>query len=322
MLQKRLIVSILTVFFVVFSLNTVFAEVTFPVKPITVIVPYGPGGGIDTFTRGLTSSSNKYLDQPIVISNVKGGGGSTGIVQVLNSKADGYTLLAQDVNVTTLQLFQEDCPFNNKSLEPIALAMKGPTWMLSPGDRPWEDIQGFVKAAKESPGKLKIGIAGPNSIQLLMGLAIKDYYDLDVTIIPYASGSDTMVSVLGGHADAVIIHSPMGLEDYKAGKIKIIASGAPTNQVVGLDKEVPILKDLGINDEFGFYRGIFAPAGIPSEVKDILVDVFKKMAKDEAFKNFGESWGLKPYWGPPEELRKMMNDYYDSLSKLKNRLLE
>lgn len=287
-----------------------FSGEEYPARSITVIATFKAGGGVDRYTRGLTTTANKYLGQHIVVKNVAGAGGATGALEVFRAKPDGYTLMSIDSSLTTLEIFQ-DLPFSYKDFEPIAMAMRCPTWFLCNSARPYKSIQDLIDAAKKNPGKISVGVAGPSGSQFLMARAFESALDLDLNIIPFSGGADLMAKLVGNLIDAGVIHSPMGLDFVQKGDMRILVAGGPVDVVV-YDKTIPTFEEIGIPMEFSVYRGIFAPPGTPEHIIDILDEAIKKMCEDEHFINFGKTWGVMPKYADSTEFRKILDKDYET----------
>lgn len=324
MLKKKVLILVLMVMLLsLFLFGTgqiAFSGEEYPTRPITVIATFKAGGGIDRYTRGLTATANKYLEQQIVVKNVSGAGGATGAMEVFGAKPDGYTLMSIDSSLTTLEIFQ-DLPFSYKDFEPIAMAMRCPTWFLCNSARPYKSIQDLIDAAKKNPGEISIGVAGPSGSQFLMARAFESALDLDLNIIPFSGGADLMAKLVGNLVDAGVIHSPMGLDFVQKGDMRILVAGGPVDIVV-YDKTIPTFDDIGIPMEFSVYRGIFAPPGTPEHIIDILDEAIKKMCEDEHFINFGKTWGVMPKYADSTEFRKILDEDYETFAYVYKEIIQ
>lgn len=322
MLKSKRVVFVLAILLLVGVVSMGIAAPKYPTKPITMIVPFPAGGGVDVFARLLAADAQTYLGQPIAVINVEGSGGATGAYQCVRAKADGYTLMAIDSSLTTLLVFQS-LPFDYDSFEPIGMVVQCPTWIVTPADRPWKTIEELIAAAKEQPGKISMGVAGSSGSQFLMSLAFEHALDLDFNIIPYSGGAPLITALVGGHVDTGVIHSPMCLDYVEEGTMRILVAGDSMEPVMYKGKDtVPTFADLGIPYRFSVYRGIFAPKGTPKEVVEALGAGFEKMTKDPKFIKANQDTGVTPTWVGPEEFRKILDSDLETYQKIKKELVK
>ncbi len=293
----------------------------FPTREITVVATFAAGGGVDTYTRGLVATAEKYLGQPMVVRNVTGAGGATGAIEVYRSAPDGYTLMSIDSSLTTLEVFRgDDLPFRVEEFEPIGAVMYSPTWIISNTAQTYSTIHELIEAARARPGEVSMGTAGPAGSQYLMARAFESALDLDLNIIPYDGGGTLMAQLAGDHADSGVIHTPVGLDYVEAGEIAVLAVGGPDDAVV-YDLDVPTFDDLGVPMEFMVYRGLFAPPGTPQEIVDILAEAVRQMAEAPEFEAFGERWGVRPTYYGPEEFRALLQRDYETFMSVYGELV-
>lgn len=271
-------------------------KLDYPKETIHIVVTFGAGGGNDLIARAVAAGMETLVGKSVVVDNITGAGGMTGSFEVVNSNPDGYTILCQDASLTSLFVTQKDeVPFTLDDLTPIGSVYTCPTWALSNSEKGYETLQDFVDAAKANPGTLTIGTAVTTGAQYLMACAIVDYFDLDVTIIPYEGGGELKTAVLGGHVDMGIIHSPILLPEVKEGMVNVLVAG---DSLDGIGEEslrsVKTLKDYGLDTTFSSTRGFFVPNGTPAEVVSYLEQVLADVLETEAMKEFATTFGYQP----------------------------
>jgi tripartite-type tricarboxylate transporter receptor subunit TctC len=243
----------------------------------------------------------------MVVQNVTGAGGATGAIEVYQSKADGYTLMSIDSSLTTLEVFRGDkLPFKSTDFEPLGIVMYSPTWIISNTARTYKTIDELIAAARENPGEVSIGTAGPSGSQFLMAKVFENALDLDLNIVPFDGGGTLMAKLAGNQVDAGVIHTPVGIDYIEKGDIAILALGGPRDAVAVDVADVPTFDDLGIPEKFMVYRSLFAPPGTPQERIDILAEAVEKMAKADHFQDFGAEWGVLPTFMPPEKAKELL----------------
>ena len=173
----------------------------YPTKPITIIIPFGPGGHSDLVTRPLTTVSQKYLGQPLVVKMMPGGQGIIGTEAVAKSPADGYTLLAAGAGWNSALPALEGRSKGPDDLEPVALLGKGSTLMAVRADSPHKTLKDLVAFIKANPGKVTIGIGGPYTTSETFWRWMIKTHGINVRLVKFGGGSQMMLAGLGGHVD-------------------------------------------------------------------------------------------------------------------------
>jgi tripartite-type tricarboxylate transporter receptor subunit TctC len=292
----------------------------YPSKTIHLVVPWKAGGGTDSIGRGIAEAIKTVIDQSVVVDNISGAGGVTGSIKVARSKPDGYTLLMNGTTDMTAALTFKDLPLSLDDFVYIGGFFQSPTWVLAHKDRGYKDLAEFLSKAKQNPGKLTLGTAGPAGAQMLMASAIKGISKADFRIIPYSGGKDLKKALIGNQVDAGIIHAPVLLAEVKEGLIDVLGTGMPLDKITYAPvRNTPTLKDINVPIEIGITRGVYAPKGMSKEVAGKLFDIVEKAAKSDSFKKFGDRFGFLPIWIPgPEfeqQIRKELKLFKDIKAK-------
>ena len=270
----------------------------YPKETIHIIVTFSAGGGNDVIARAVASGLEQVTGQTVVVDNITGGGGMTGSYEAMSANPDGYTILCQDASLTAALVTQAgQIPLTLDDMIPVASVYSCPTWALSNSENGYETLQDFVDDAKANPGKLTIGTAVTTGAQYLMACAIVDYFDLDVTIIPYDGGNELKAAVLGNHVDMGVIHSPILLPEVKEGLVNVLVAG---NSLEGINEEslrgVKTLADYGMDYSFSSTRGFLLPKDTPAEVVSYLEDAFEKALDTYVVKEFADTFGYAPHY--------------------------
>ncbi len=287
----------------------------FPTKPIRIINAFKPGGATDTAIRGLTQSSDSFIDQPIIIEAVTGGGGVTGILKAAKSKPDGYTLLVADTVMTTLPLFQKNLPVSAEDFKPVGVFNLRGAWLLTRPSKGWNSLDEFVKAAQAAPGELTVGVPALSSPQHMTVIALEDHYEIDVNIVPYGGGAPTMAALLGDQIDAAMPGAPAGLDSINAGDAVFLV--ASTNiELKKFEGEIISLKDEGVNHDLGIWTAVWAPKDTPNEVMARLVEIFGAMATSLEWTDFARGYGVTPIWKPGAEAATYIEESGKSMADL------
>ena len=279
----------------------------YPSKTIHIVVPWKAGGGTDSIGRGIAEAIKTVIDESVVVDNISGAGGVTGSIKVARSKPDGYTLLMNGTTDMTAALTFKDLPLSLDDFVYIGGFFQSPTWVLAHKDRGYKDLAEFLSKAKQNPGKLTLGTAGPAGAQILMASAIKGISKADFRIIPYSGGKDLKKALIGDQVDAGIIHAPVLLAEVKEGLIDVLGTGMSLDKITYAPiRNTPTLKEINIPIEIGITRGVYAPKGLSKEIAGKLSTIVEKAAKSDSFKKFGERFGFLPIWVPGPEFEKQI----------------
>lgn len=248
----------------------------FPNRPITMIVPFPPGGATDIQIRKLSELASKHLGQPIVVTNKPGAGGTMGAVTLASAKPDGYTLSQIPVGVFR-QPHITKTAFDPKELTYIVGVSGYLFGAAVRADAPWKTFPELVSYAKANPGKLRYGSIGVGSVQHTTMESVAATQGLEWLHVPYKGNSEVNLALLSGQIDFSSDGSGWAsLVD--AGKVRLLAvygENRPKNW-----PDVPTLKELGFDISESSPYGIGAPAGLPSDVRSTLHDAFKKAIND------------------------------------------
>jgi tripartite-type tricarboxylate transporter receptor subunit TctC len=243
----------------------------YPTRPITLIVPYAPGGGNDVLARGVAEPMSKTLDQPIVIENHGGAGGSIGTRQVAKSVPDGYTLGLGGTGTLAIDptLYPNAGYDPRKDFAPVGLIATGPLIILVNPSLPAHSVQELIALAKAQPGKLNYASAGKGSGIHLGTVLFADTAGIELIHVPYRGSGPALTDLLGGHVSIYFSSLPPAIGLVKDGKLRALG-------VTGL-KRSPILPDVPTVAEQGLpgfeavlHYGIVAPAGTPRPIIDKL----------------------------------------------------
>lgn len=272
----------------------------FPAQPIRIIVPISPGGATDVGTRGLTATAAEAISQPLIIDNVVGAAGVTGMVQVMNAKPDGHTLLSFDSSLITLPMFQPNVPVRLAQFRPVGIFQIRGAWLLTRPKSGWKTLDDFVQAARSRPGQLTVGVPSKGSPQELAVTALEDTYKIKVNIIPYQGGAPTMAALLGDQIDAAMTGSPAGLDSIKSGQAIFLIASTKID-IEGFPGKITSFADAGIPHDVSIWTAIWAPAKTPDPVVTELGNIFGRMAKHPKYTEFSKQYGTAPVWMGPEQ---------------------
>ena len=263
------------------------AQAGFPSKPITMIVPFPPGGLADTVGRPVAEAMSKNLHQPVVIENKGGAGGGIGMAQAAKAPADGYTILMALSSYSVLpeadRILGRPQMYAFNALRPVARFTADPTVLAVRADAPWKTVKEFVEDARKRPGQLNFGSSGNYGTMHVPMEILKQVANVHITHIPYTGAGPAVVALLGGQVDALSTGPATVLQHVKAGKIRVLGHwGAGRLQTL---PEVPSLKEAGYNAEYAQWSGLFVPAGTPEPVVQRLREAARAAANDPKVKD-------------------------------------
>ena len=293
------------------------AQNAYPTRPIDLIVPAGAGGGTDVLARAFSEAARKHLPQPITVINRPGASGMIGHGEMINAKPDGYKLaivFAEIVIVPHLgqtKLSYEDfVPIARLNADPAAITVKA--------DSPWRTIEEFLAASKAKPGELKMGNSGPGSIWHLAHAAMEEKTGVKYIPVPFSGAAPAVLSLLGGHVDAVAVSPGEVAAHVSEGKLRTLAVMAD-RRVKGFDN-VPTLKERGIDLSIGTWRGLAAPKGTPPEVLAVLADATRKSAEEPVLREALDRLSMGYAYADAETFRAAMKQDNEVFRQLVNRL--
>lgn len=257
-----------------------------PTKPVTMIVPFPPGGLADLVARPVAEAMSRELGQPVVIENKAGAGGGIGMSQVAKAKPDGYTVLMALSSLTVIPeadaVLARAPMFALADLRPIARYTADPTVLAVRADAPWKTAQQFVDDVKKRPGVLNYGSSGNYGTMHVPMEILAQNAGLKMTHVPFTGAGPAVVALLGGQIDAVSTGPATVLQQVKAGKLRVLAHWG--NEPLGALLEVPSLKSAGYNAEYAQWSGLFIPKDTPEPVAQRLRAAARAAAQDAKVK--------------------------------------
>jgi len=262
---------------------------TFPSRPITLVVPFPPGGSTDTAARIIGERMRIPLGQTVVIENVGGAGGTIAMQRVARAAPDGYTI---DIGQWDTHVGAIIYPINfdlQKDFEPIGLMSNNPQLMIARKGFPADDLKGLVAWSKANPN-------GPtfvdqNAAAKLTGILMQQATGTTVQFIPYRGAGPAMQAMLAGQVDLMVVQAAVTLPQARAGTVKILANLSPERS--------PVVPGVPTSDESGVPKlyasgwfGLFAPKGTPKEIIARINSAMVQALADPAVKTRFSDLGL------------------------------
>jgi putative tricarboxylic transport membrane protein len=254
----------------------------YPTRPITAIVPFAPGGPVDTITRIVGEHMSRTLGQPIVIENVAGAGGTTGSARAMRATPDGYTIMTghMGTHAAAVGLYPDLAYDPRTDFEPLALLAGTPTLIYARKDFPPATLTEFVAYAKANADKLNVAHAGVGSVAHATCTLLNSILGIKPTMVPYNGGAPALNALVAGQVDYMCDQIINGMAQVQAGQIKAYAIATP--------KRHPLLPNIPTTAEAGLpayqasaWNAMFAPKGTRKAVLDTLNAAIVKALDDD-----------------------------------------
>jgi tripartite-type tricarboxylate transporter receptor subunit TctC len=263
------------------------ADEAYPTRPVTIVVPFPPGGIADLTARPLAAALERGFKQPVVVTNKAGAAGAVGTQSVAIAKPDGYTLLLGLVSISTIPevdaLFGRPPAFTREQFVGIARLNADPPLLVVSAEMPWTSVQELLDAARKRPGEITYtssGIYGASHVPLEMLLHAGG--GLKMRHLPTTGGGPATMAVLGKHAALWASPPALAVPHVKAGKLRPLATWGASR--LASFPDVPTLRELGYDVEYYLWAGLFAPRGVPAGVVKALREATRQAVADTEFK--------------------------------------
>lgn len=280
----------------------------FAQKPVTIIVPYAPGGSADLVTRVVAQFAAPGMGVPMIVDNRTGGGGMVGWGAAARAAPDGNTLLTVELSYAIAAGLIPTLPFDpRKAFTQVTTAVKVPHVFVVNPVVPAKTVQEFIALAKAQPGKLNYGSGGNGTNTHLAGELFKSTTGVDIVHVPYKGAGAVLADLMGNQVQALITSVPTALSYIRSGKLRaLMVTGSERNAML---PDVPSAKEAGIPKmDMDYWIGIGAPAGTSQTVVDKLNKGFNaSLAQPEARKKIAEM-GLTVVANTPEQAAQLVNN--------------
>ena len=264
------------------------ADEAYPARPVTIVVPFPPGGLADVTARPLAAALERGFKQPVVVTNKAGAAGAVGMQSVAVAKPDGYTLLLGLVSVSIIPevdgLFGRPPAYTRDQLVGIARLNADPPLLVVNAELPWRSLKELLEDARKRSGEITYASSGIyGASHLPMEMLLHAAGGLRMRHLPTTGGAPATTAVLGKHAALWASPPALAIPHVKAGKLRALATWGATR--LAALPEVPTLRELGHDVEYYLWAGLFAPRGIPPAVLKTLRDGTRQAVQDPEFKS-------------------------------------
>ena len=278
----------------------------YPHRPITLLVPFPPGGSTDILARIVAGHLHQSMGQPVVIENRTGASGNIGTLAAARAAPDGYTLLFNTMSVHTMnQALFASMPFDGvKDFSPITLLAYVTNTMVLHPSVPASTVAEFIAYAKANPGKLAYASAGPGSTNHLCAALFEKLAGIEMLHVPYRGGAPAVADTVGGQVQLFFTAGTQTLEHVKAGKLRLLAVTEAKRSA--LLPDVPAVAETVPGYEMSVWYGAFGPAGMPKEiVARINAEIGRALFLPEVKKRMADI-AVEVAASTPDELGAMM----------------
>ena len=293
---------------------------SYPSHPIQIIIPMDPGSAGDMVVRPFAEELGRILKTPAMVVNKPGAAATLGTDIVVKSKKDGYTILYANTSaiVYAKAANPENVPYDSvKDLEPLGLHCFFPLTLAVQATSPWKTFNELIDYAKKNPGGFRVATPGQGSIDHFNLETLQSLTGTQFTMIPFKGGAAALTALLGGHVDAASVANSLTGPHAVSGKLRIILL---TNKMREYP-DVPTIRELGYNrDLLMAWFALFAPAGVPEDVKKVLVPGIEKTIKNPELVAKIEKLGYIIDYRPPADLRKLVISDYETARALSVKL--
>jgi len=263
----------------------------YPNRPITLVVPYPPGGSTDLAARVYADFLEKLLKQPVVVANKAGGASTVGGNFVTQAKPDGYTLGYLPYHTAVPEVFSYfmDAPYSSKDFKPICTVTAAITVVAVKADAPWNSLKEVIEFAKKNPG-MKFGHNGKNTPPFRLAAMLDKQEKLGLVYVPFQGDAEVALALLGDHIrlSAPIYASIKSLADGK--KVKLLA--ASSRKRLEFASDIPTVNELGYNSPSPDPQAVYGPKGTPDAVVKTISEATRKVIENPDYRTKVFSLGV------------------------------
>ena len=294
----------------------------YPSKPVTMIVPFPPGGVADIVGRPLAAAMEKTLRQPVVVVNRPGAGGAVGMAAAAKAAPDGYTIL---MGLSSISIFPvsdrisgKTPPYELDDFAPIALVTADPTVLVVRADSPYKTLKDFVEAAKANPGKINYSSSGVYGTLHVAMEIFANAAGIKLFHVPYQGGGPAVTALLGNQVEASAQGPAAAIGQIRGGKMRALASwGAKRHPNM---PDVPTFKELGYDVEAYLWVGLFTTAGVAEPTLKSMREVVKKAIHDPAYQGAMKKINLEVVYLDTPEFVKFFREDHKRLGAVVHRI--
>lgn len=313
--RKFLLGSLAVLFSAFCGPGAIAQDASYPDKPVKLVVPYAPGGPTDLVARSMATILSRYLRQPVVVENKAGAGGVIGTGFVVNSPADGYTLLLGLQGPITINPALAKVPYDPfRDLVAVRMIATAPMVLMASKKSGINQLGDVTALPRKSAG-LNIGSSGNGTLPHVAAELLKNKTGAALVHVPYKGAGPALADLAAGHIDLLFSDLQVGLPFIQSGQVTALAVTIPTRspKLPG----VPTLAEAGFgNTSLAGWYGLFAPRNTPAAVVSKINHAVDAMFQDAAFKQILENQGAQQSTADNAQFMKFLHDEFDQWSRL------
>lgn len=298
------------------------AQEDYPSKPVSMLVPFPPGGVADTVGRPVAEAMGRALKQSMIVENKGGAGGGIGMAQVAKARPDGYSLLMALSSIVVLpeadKVLKRAPMFTLDQLKPVARFTADPTALVVRADSPWKTYKEFMAAVKAKPGAITFGSSGNYGTMHVPMEQLKVATNSFMLHVPYTGAGPAVLALLAGQVDALATGPSSVMQHVRAGKLRVLAHWGE-GRLAALP-EVPSFKELGVPISYSQWAGLFVPAGTPEAVVARLRQAAKAASEDARAKQALAAAGTSFQYQDAPEFERFVQADARSMAALVQRI--
>lgn len=276
------------------------AHAAFPERPITIVVPYAPGGAADAVARVIASRMGARLGGSVIVDNKAGASGTIGAAYVAKAQADGYTMLYDATPYSINPHLFPRMPYAANALQPLSLVLLAPNVLIVPAGSPFKSVGDLIAKAKAEPGKLNFASGGSGTVQRLAAELFRQKLGLDMVHVPYKSGGPAITDVMAGQVDFMFGTVAATAPHIAAGKLRALAVSSPERSRRLPD--VPTVAEAAIPGYEAYeWNGMFLPAGTPAPIAAQLHKALAEVLQEDEVRQRLADMGAQPIGSTPAE---------------------
>jgi len=276
------------------------AQAAYPERPVTLVVPYAPGGSADALARVLAVRVGMKLGTTVIVDNRPGASGTIGAGFAAKAAPDGYTVLYDATPYSINPHLFARMPYAANALQPLALVALAPNIVIVRAESPLKNIKDLANKAKAEPGKINFASGGSGTVQRLAAELLRQRLGLDMVHVGYKSGGPAITDVMGGQVDFMFSTIAASYPLVSSGKLRALAVSSP--QRSPRLPEVPTIAETVVPGYEAYeWNGMFLPAGTPAPIAEKLHKAVVEALKEEEVKKRFVDVGVQPVGSTPAE---------------------